>query len=183
MFTAKAEIGQDQTIVCQQGDQRQKVLVAVMHGRPMPAHDLSQPIENPAQFQTNRPAPFVFVLRTQLLCRAALSNRKQQFNRKTIHYIQQTRFCQQLIRLILMVPQLSLEGRPLRQSSKQPIPVAFQPAAKGSKPSALQCEQDAYRDHFTRKKSALRSFGTTPSPLSTTQKTRMIINSVVMGHP
>src|SRR5512145_290948 len=55
-FATKAEISQDDAIGTQQLDQRQKVLVTLMHWQPMPTDYLSQTIENPAQFHPNRPA-------------------------------------------------------------------------------------------------------------------------------
>src|SRR5215471_16234649 len=57
-FTAKAQVRQDDPIFHQQVEERQEVLVTVIHRQPMPADDLSQPIDNPAQFHTNRPTTF-----------------------------------------------------------------------------------------------------------------------------
>src|SRR5262249_2103094 len=134
-FAAKAKISQHQAILRQQIHQGQKVLIRAIHGQPMPANHLPDPIEYPTQFQANRPAAFVSILGTNLLSRPPLTNRKQQFNRKTVHHIEQTGFSQQLVSLILMPFQLSLKRCPVWQPAEQSIIVTFQPAVECPKAS------------------------------------------------
>jgi len=148
-FTAKAKISQDQTILDQQINQEQEILITVIHGQPVPTYHLSQAIDNPAQFQANRPPTLIAALGANLPARASLSNGKQQFNRKTIDDIQQTRFRQQLVGVMLMPSQLPLQGRSLWQTTEQSIIIPFQPAIEGPKASTLQGEQDADSDHLT----------------------------------
>src|SRR5258708_26714864 len=114
----------------------------------MPTDDLSEPIEYPAQFEANRPAAFILVLGANLLWGASLSNGKQQFDRKAVDDIHQPRFSQQLIRMILMLMQLTQQGRSIRQASEQSVIIAFQPTVKRPKPSTLQRKQDAYRHNL-----------------------------------
>ena len=75
-LTAKAQICQHQTIR-QQVNQGKKILVTMIHGQPVPADNLPQTIEYPADFQTNRPTAFIAVLGADLLSRVPCPNGKQ----------------------------------------------------------------------------------------------------------
>src|SRR5436190_566915 len=149
-LTAKAQIGQHQTISRQQGYQREKILVTMIHGQPVPDDDLSQTIQYPAHFQSNRPTAFIAVLGADLLRRASCPNGKQQLNRKTVHHIQQTGISQQLISPDLVPSQLAQQRGAIRQPTEQPIPIALEPAVESSKVSTFQRKQDTDGDHLAR---------------------------------
>src|SRR5437588_8850732 len=100
--TAKAQIGQHDALVMQAFNQRMKVLIMSVHGGPIPVDDLSLLIEQPAQFDTHAPAPFVFALLAHLSGTAALTDRKEPFNRITLDDGKETGLSQESTKPVLM---------------------------------------------------------------------------------
>src|SRR5947209_3487048 len=117
---------------------------------PLPVDDLAVIVEQPAQLDAHTPASFVFALLAHLLLTAPLTNGKEQFNGIAIDDGKETGLSQQATKPVLMGLQLSLQPRAIRQTSKQGVIIAFEPAVEGAKMAALESEQDAYSHHFAR---------------------------------
>src|ERR1700730_7196255 len=90
-------------------------------------------IEQPAQFDTHAPAPFVFALLAHLSGTAALTDRKEQFNGIPIDDGKETGLSQESTKPVLMGLQLPLQSRAIGQACKQVIVIALEPAVKGAK--------------------------------------------------
>src|SRR5436309_15968260 len=136
--TAKAQIGQHDALVMQAFNQRMKVLIMSVHGGPIPVDDLSLRISQPAQFDTHAPAPFVFALLAHLSGTAALTDRKEPFNRITVDDGKETGLSEESTNPVLVGLQLPLQARSNGQACKQVIVIALDPAGNARNMSHLR---------------------------------------------
>src|SRR5437588_1457258 len=78
-------------------------------------------------------APFVFALLAHLSGTAALTDRKEPFNRITVDDGKETGLSQESTKPVLMGLQLPLQSRAIGQACKQVIVIALEPAGKARK--------------------------------------------------
>src|SRR2546421_11041099 len=86
-------------------------------------------------------APFVFALLAHLSGTAALTDRKEPFNRITVDDGKETGLSQESTKPVLMGLQLPLQSRAIGQACKQVIVIALDPAGKARKWSPLRANK------------------------------------------
>src|SRR5258708_1297982 len=142
LSATKAPISQENGLLVIFFKEIQKGLIRAIQLVPNPATDLTEAVENPAQFDSNAPATFILALSTKLLLGTSSSDWENQFHRIAIHNIQHTRLLQQQISRMLVFAQLSHQVRAIWQATKQLIVVSLKPAIKGPEMTAFECKQD-----------------------------------------
>lgn len=150
VLATEAVIGQDNAASAELLDQRMKFIIWRVHRIPIPIDHLAKAIENPTQLDADAPTPFVFGFLAKLLGATTFPNGKQQFNRIAVNHQEETRIGQKSLVPILMSDQQPLYPCAIRQTGKQGVVVAFEPAVKGTKVTSLQGKQQADRDSLTR---------------------------------
>jgi hypothetical protein len=139
--SVEADIGQDDTLVLQRSDQRQKDLIVDVGGIPVPTDNLAPVIEQPAQFHAYDPAPVRFAFLADL-CRGALfPDRMNEFNPITVDDSEEGGLCQEAFTPPLMVLQQTLQARPVRQASKQGGVIPVQPPIERTEIATFEREQ------------------------------------------
>lgn len=128
----------------------QKGVIRDVHFVPNPASDLSEGVEYPSHLKADTPPTFITALGPNLLLAAALPDRKDEFNGKTIDHIEHTGLGHQYISMPLLAPELSQQDRALRQPTEQRSVITYQPAIKGSNMPPFERKQNADGHHFTR---------------------------------
>ena len=159
LHTAEAIIGQDNALSVDAFDHGMEVLIMDIHRSPIPGHDLSSVIEQPAQLDPHTPSTFIFAFLAHLLWTAPLADGKEQFNGITVDHGEETGRRQKPIAPVLMGLQQALQTGAIGQSSKQVGIIATEPAIEGAKVPSFQGKQDPNRDQFTGIQDRLAVFG------------------------
>ena len=131
LHTAKAIISQHNATSVGLFDRGMEVLIMGIHRGPIPVHHLPRIIEQPAQFDADTPASFIFAFLAHLLRTTTLSDGKEQLNRITIDHGEETGLSQQLVAPVLMGLEQPLQAGTLGQSRKQVAIVATETAVTG----------------------------------------------------
>jgi hypothetical protein len=81
-----------------------------IHRQPFPTHNATQIIEDPAQFDPNRPAPFVLILFANLFVTSAFADWENQLDGKAIADREKRRLRQEAVAPGLMIAQQALQA-------------------------------------------------------------------------
>ena len=115
-----------------------KSLVMGAKRGPVPVYDLPLIIEQPAEFDAHRPAPFIFAFLADLLRTASLTDRKEPFDRITVDHGEETGSSQQAVTPRLVSLEQPLQAGAFRQTGEQVTGVPAQPAIKGREMPAFE---------------------------------------------
>src|SRR5262249_36612457 len=140
LSTAKAEVSQHDTLLIKLFNQWMEILIRAVHGRPFPANYSAIAVNDPAQFDANRPAAFVLAFLPDLLLGASGSDREDQFNRVTVNHREYALGFQQTVTQMLVLGKLVDQRGAVRQTTKQIGIIPTQPTVEGTKPSAFECK-------------------------------------------
>src|SRR5574341_127873 len=138
--------------------QRVEVFVGGVERIPLPSDDFTPLVEQPAQLDAYRPATFVAAFLAHLPQAATFADRKQHLDGIGVQHGKEARISQQTVEPASMELECSAQARPIRQTDKQDLVIAFQPAVEGAETAALECIQDADGHQFTPIQLGLRMF-------------------------
>lgn len=159
LLAAKTEITQGDGLPFVAFDERQKTVVASVGCGPLPIHHTPVLINDPAQLDAHDPTPIAFAFLADLLLGTAFADRVNEFNAVAIGDGKEGRCVEKTLCPVPMCGEQALHACATGQARKQMRELALKPAVKVPKASALEREQGADSNHFTRIKFTLRVFG------------------------
>ncbi len=178
--TSEAQVRQRNRLTVKLLDFIVEVLVMHIHGQPLPTHNSSQVINDPAQFEANRPAAFVLILCANLLLTAPRADRKEMLNWETIHDGEEGRLFQQPVTPRLMGSQQAQQPGSVWQATKQRRIISPQPTLESAKVPTFEREQDTDSHQFARIQSGLRMFFQAWQQVI--DKTKDVDDNILCGH-
>jgi hypothetical protein len=154
----ETEITQDNRFFIKLIGNGTKGLVMNISGVPIPSHHLASVIHQLTELNADNPASVGFAFLTHLLRTASFAYWRDQFNAISVNHGKKGGIGQQTIRPFPMAAQGPLNAGAIRQSDKQTLEVAFQPAVEGSKVPAFERVQQSNRHQLTRMQQRIRPF-------------------------
>ena len=160
IFRAKSLVCQNNHLLVNRSDHRQKFLVGNIGGLDLPIRHQSEFVRQHTKFAANYPFPRGKTFSADALSVRLmnLADRMAQFNTVRVNDTEDGRLAQKLRRQFPMSFQTAEKSGSLRQIRKQFKPVVFEPPIKGSLRNTFQSEQQSERQKFTSGKFSLRMF-------------------------
>src|SRR5215213_955988 len=152
------EITQDNRLFIKRMGNWTKGLVMNIGGVPIPSHDLTSVIHQPAELNADDPAPVGLAFLTHLLVTASFSYWMDQFDAVSVNDRKKGGIGQQIVSPFPMASQCPLNTGSIRQCAKQILEVAFHPAVERTKEPPFQRVQQSDCYQLTWIQQRIRTF-------------------------